>query len=78
VAFFQRCKAGLRPGGLIFVKENIAQSGARHMGGMSPNARAERMGESWMGETGYVIDEQDSSVTRSVTRVCTRTHPLRL
>ena len=27
VSFFKRCQAGLTPGGLIFVKENICKSG---------------------------------------------------
>jgi len=27
VQFFQRCAKGLKPGGLIFVKENICQHG---------------------------------------------------
>ncbi|ORX89416.1 hypothetical protein K493DRAFT_318692 [Basidiobolus meristosporus CBS 931.73] len=40
VAFFERCKRGLKPRGLIGVKENIAVSG-------------------------YIVDEEDSSVTRS-------------
>ncbi|KAI1308429.1 hypothetical protein EDD11_004280 [Mortierella claussenii] len=40
IAFFNRCKKGLRPGGMIFVKENNAK-------------------------VGIVIDEEDSSMTRS-------------
>ncbi|KAF9168514.1 hypothetical protein DFQ26_006673 [Actinomortierella ambigua] len=40
IAFFQRCKKGLKPGGMIFVKENNAK-------------------------VGFVIDEDDSSMTRS-------------
>ncbi|KAG0208516.1 hypothetical protein BGX28_000570 [Mortierella sp. GBA30] len=40
IAFFNRCKKGLKPGGLIFVKENNAK-------------------------VGIVIDEEDSSMTRS-------------
>jgi len=40
VAFFERCKTGVKPGGLIFVKENICKSG-------------------------FVIDDDDSSMTRS-------------
>jgi len=40
IAFFNRCKKGLKPGGLIFVKENNAK-------------------------IGIVIDEEDSSMTRS-------------
>ena len=27
ISFFQRCQAGLKPGGLIIVKENICQDG---------------------------------------------------
>ena len=40
IAFFERCKKGLKPGGLIFIKENNAK-------------------------VGIVIDEDDSSMTRS-------------
>ncbi|KAJ1547671.1 N-terminal Xaa-Pro-Lys N-methyltransferase 1 [Nowakowskiella sp. JEL0078] len=40
VSFFKRCKTGLKPNGLIGVKENITASG-------------------------FVIDEEDNSVTRS-------------
>ncbi|KAF9318152.1 hypothetical protein BG000_003608 [Podila horticola] len=40
IAFFNRCKKGLKPGGMIFVKENNAK-------------------------VGIVIDEEDSSMTRS-------------
>ncbi|KAF9174802.1 hypothetical protein BGX20_009716 [Mortierella sp. AD010] len=40
IAFFKRCKKGLKPGGMIFVKENNAK-------------------------VGIVIDEEDSSMTRS-------------
>ncbi|KAF9977216.1 hypothetical protein BGZ73_006689 [Actinomortierella ambigua] len=40
IAFFKRCKKGLKPGGMIFVKENNAK-------------------------VGFVIDEDDSSMTRS-------------
>ncbi|KAF9434380.1 hypothetical protein BGZ76_008110 [Entomortierella beljakovae] len=40
IAFFNRCKKGLKPGGLIFIKENNAK-------------------------IGIVIDEDDSSMTRS-------------
>ncbi|KAG0305277.1 hypothetical protein BGZ98_004376 [Dissophora globulifera] len=40
IAFFNRCKKGLKPGGMIFVKENNAK-------------------------VGVVIDEEDSSMTRS-------------
>ncbi|KAI9320042.1 alpha-N-methyltransferase NTM1 [Dichotomocladium elegans] len=39
IAFFKRCKAGLRPGGLIGVKENNSSKD-------------------------YLVDEEDSSVTR--------------
>ena len=41
VAFFDRCKAGLRPGGIIVVKENICK------------------------HTDFVVDKEDSSLTRS-------------
>ncbi|KAG0245639.1 hypothetical protein BGX31_006800 [Mortierella sp. GBA43] len=40
IAFFQRCKKGLKPGGMIFIKENNAK-------------------------VGIVIDDDDSSMTRS-------------
>ncbi|KAK9761253.1 hypothetical protein K7432_013969 [Basidiobolus ranarum] len=40
VSFFERCKRGLKPRGLIGVKENLTVSG-------------------------YIVDEEDSSVTRS-------------
>ncbi|KAK3819181.1 MAG: AdoMet dependent proline di-methyltransferase-domain-containing protein [Linnemannia gamsii] len=40
ISFFDRCKKGLKPGGMIFVKENNAK-------------------------IGIVIDEEDSSMTRS-------------
>ncbi|OAQ32063.1 hypothetical protein K457DRAFT_135406 [Linnemannia elongata AG-77] len=42
ITFFNRCKKGLKPGGMIFVKENNAK-------------------------IGIVIDEEDSSMTRSDT-----------
>jgi protein N-terminal methyltransferase len=41
VAFFDRCKAGLKPGGIIVVKENICK------------------------HTEFVVDKEDSSLTRS-------------
>lgn len=41
VAFFERCKAGLRPGGIVIVKENICK------------------------HTDFVVDKDDSSLTRS-------------
>jgi protein N-terminal methyltransferase len=40
ITFFNRCKKGLKPNGMIFVKENNAK-------------------------IGIVIDEEDSSMTRS-------------
>jgi hypothetical protein len=39
IAFLKRCKEGLRPNGIIGIKENNASSG-------------------------YIVDEEDSSVTR--------------
>lgn len=41
VAFFDRCKAGLKPGGFVVVKENICK------------------------HTEFVVDKEDSSLTRS-------------
>lgn len=41
VAFFDRCKTGLKPGGFVVVKENICK------------------------HTEFVVDKEDSSLTRS-------------
>lgn len=41
IAFFDRCKSGLRPGGIVVVKENICK------------------------HTEFVVDKEDSSLTRS-------------